>query len=210
MIQTLQTLFAQSYDYTYSTPTTTTSSSSDVSGAAMAVIFLIIAVVALAAAIPTIIGMWKAFVKAGKPGWASLIPYYNTYVMVEISGRPVSWFWMLLAFSLLSAIPFVGFLLSIAVFVLMVIVSIDIAKAFGKDTGMGIVLVIFPFIGWPILGFGSARYIGSAGQHGGMPTPGQGMGPQYHQGGMQQPQGMAPTPTNTPFVGGNNDEHKQF
>ena len=31
-----------------------------------------------------IAGMWKTFAKAGKPGWASLVPIYNVMVMSEM------------------------------------------------------------------------------------------------------------------------------
>ncbi|MBX7127233.1 MAG: signal peptidase I, partial [Cyclobacteriaceae bacterium] len=44
---------------------------------------------------------WKIFEKAGKPGWASLIPIYNIIVLVQIAGKPV--WWVLLMF-----IPLVG------------------------------------------------------------------------------------------------------
>ena len=46
-----------------------------------------------------IICMWKIFVKAGKPGWASIIPIYSSLVQLEILGRP--WWWLLLLFVLL-------------------------------------------------------------------------------------------------------------
>ena len=38
-----------------------------------------------------IAGVWKTFTKAGKPGWASLIPIYNVYVLLQIVGRPGWW-----------------------------------------------------------------------------------------------------------------------
>ena len=34
----------------------------------------------------SVIAMWKIFTKAGKPGWASLIPIYNIIVMYQIVG----------------------------------------------------------------------------------------------------------------------------
>ena len=34
----------------------------------------------------SVIAMWKIFTKAGKPGWASLIPIYNIVVMYQIVG----------------------------------------------------------------------------------------------------------------------------
>jgi hypothetical protein len=95
-----------------------------------------------------IAGFWKVFTKAGKPGWACIVPFYNLIVMLEIVGRPIWWL-------VLFLIPFVNFVIAI-------IVSIDMAKAFGKGTGFGIGLAFLPFIFYPILGFGNARYHGPA------------------------------------------------
>ena len=100
--------------------------------------FLIAAVV--------IAGVWKVFVKAGKPGWAVLIPIYNVVVILQIVGRPVWWLILLL-------IPIVNF-------VVLFIVAIDMAKSFGKGTGFGIGLALLAAIFYPILGFGDARYLG--------------------------------------------------
>ena len=38
-----------------------------------------------------IAGMWKAFEKAGKPGWAAIVPIYNIIVMIEIARKPLRW-----------------------------------------------------------------------------------------------------------------------
>ena len=46
-----------------------------------------------------IAGVWKVFVKAGKPGWASLIPIYNIVVILQIVGRPIWWLVLLSLFS---------------------------------------------------------------------------------------------------------------
>jgi uncharacterized membrane protein YhaH (DUF805 family) len=96
--------------------------------------------------IAVIAGFWKVFVKAGKPGWACLIPIYNIVVLLQIVGRPIWWLVLLL-------IPFVGIVVAI-------IVSIDMAKSFGKGTGFGIGLALLGFIFYPMLGFGDARYQG--------------------------------------------------
>ena len=96
-----------------------------------------------------IAAMWKVYTKAGKPGWASIIPFYNIWVLLEIIGRP-GW-WLILFF-----IPFVNFIIAI-------IVSIDLAKSFGKSAAYGIVLLFFlNVIGYLMLGFGSAEYQGPA------------------------------------------------
>jgi hypothetical protein len=91
---------------------------------------------------------WKVFTKAGQPGWAAIIPFYNLYILLKIAGRP-GW-WLLLYF-----IPFVNL-------AIVVIVSIDVAKAFGKGAGFGIGLLLLGVIFYPILAFGDAAYINSA------------------------------------------------
>jgi len=94
-----------------------------------------------------ILALWKVFVKAGKPGWAAIIPFYNTYVLLKIAGRP-GW-WLVLYF-----IPIVNFVVSI-------IVSIDVAKAFNKSAAFGVIgLWLFSLIGYMILGYGDATYHG--------------------------------------------------
>ncbi len=100
----------------------------------------------LAILIVIIASFWKVFTKAGRPGWASIIPIYNLIVMLQIVGRP--WWWILL-----MLIPIVSLVIAI-------IVSIDMAKSFGKGTGFGIGLALLGFIFYPILGFGDAKYQG--------------------------------------------------
>ncbi|MBK5293768.1 MAG: signal peptidase I [Acidobacteriia bacterium] len=96
-----------------------------------------------------IAGMWKVFVKAGQPGWAVLVPFYNLYLMLKIVGRPAWWI-------LLFLIPFVSL-------VIVVIFAMDMAKSFGKSAGWGIVmLLLLGGIGYLVLGFGDARYVGPA------------------------------------------------
>ena len=107
-----------------------------------------------------VIGLWKMYVKAGRPGWAAIIPVYNWWVWVEIIGRPRWWFWALLAYILLSWIPIVGFILGIAMFVLFLLGCLDMAKCFGKGTGYGIGLWLLSMVFMPILGFGDAQYVG--------------------------------------------------
>lgn len=89
-------------------------------------------------------GVWRTFEKAGQPGWACIIPFYNIYVMTQIAGRP--WWWLFLLL-----IPCAGLIFAI-------IVCIDVAKNFGQDTLFGLGLAFFGFIFFPVLGFGSAVY----------------------------------------------------
>ena len=96
-----------------------------------------------------IISFWKIFEKAGKPGWASIIPIYNILVLLEIIGKP--WWWLLLLL-----IPGVNIIFGIWMFNLLSI-------SFGKTEGFTVGLVLLPFIFLPILGFGEDLYKGPAG-----------------------------------------------
>jgi hypothetical protein len=93
-----------------------------------------------------IVSMWKVFEKAGKPGWAAIIPIYNTYIMIEITGKPAIWLlWCLL--------PCVNIVFAVWLTNLM-------SKSFGKDEGFTVGLILLPIVFWPILGFGNAKYLG--------------------------------------------------
>ena len=108
-------------------------------GLAVTIPTLILAAVCLAA-------MWKIYTKAGKPGWAALIPIYDLYVLFEIiNGRGISFLRLL--------IPFYNIYWAIKA-------EITLAKAFGKDTLFGLGLFFFGPIFQCILGFGSAEYQG--------------------------------------------------
>jgi hypothetical protein len=105
---------------------------------------VIISLVWLAIVIVVIAGIWKVFTKAGQPGWGVLIPIYNLYLLTQIAGRPGWWL-------ILMLIPLVNFVIAI-------ILSLDIAKNFGKGAGFGIGLALLGVVFYPILGFGDATY----------------------------------------------------
>ena len=90
--------------------------------------------------------LWRIFTKAGKPGWAAIIPIYNMIVILEIVGKPIYWV-------LLWLIPCVNIVIG-------VLVMIELAKVFGKDVGFAVGLILLGIVFLPILAFGSARYQG--------------------------------------------------
>jgi hypothetical protein len=96
-----------------------------------------------------IAAIWKTFDKAGQPGWASIVPFYNYYIMGKIGGVKNWW---------LIFIPIVNIYI---VFVMM----IALAKSFGKGTGFGVGLVFLGFIFFPVLGFSEVAYIGPNGEN---------------------------------------------
>jgi len=130
------TLLAASSAFAQSTNYTTRSSGGGGIGALIELVVLVFLV----------IGLWKVFTKAGRPGWASIIPIYNVYILCQIAGKPGWWV-------VLWCIPIVNFVIAI-------IVMIELAKAFGKGAGFGLGLVFLSFIFIPLLGFGDAQYLG--------------------------------------------------
>ncbi|HEX3074774.1 MAG TPA: DUF5684 domain-containing protein [Ignavibacteriales bacterium] len=122
----------------------------------------VMSIVYIALLVVVAIGLWKVFVKAGKPGWAAIIPFYNVYVLVEIVGRPIMFFYMFIGGALLSLIPLLGLIFTLGLLVLWFILILDTAKSFGKDIGYAVGLFLLPFIFIPMLGFGSSRYLGPA------------------------------------------------
>lgn len=52
-----------------------------------------------------LVSLWKLFKKAGKNGWEAIIPFYNTYILVEIAG--LKWWYFLIAISG-SIVSFIG------------------------------------------------------------------------------------------------------
>ena len=108
-----------------------------------------IVILYLAVIVFLIAAQWKIYDKAGQPGWACIIPIYNWYVLLKIVGKP-GW-WIILYF-----IPVVN--------LIFLIWTINmLSKSFGKDEGFTIGLLFLGFIFYPILGFGSAQYIGPYG-----------------------------------------------
>jgi hypothetical protein len=96
-----------------------------------------------------VISLWKIFQKAGYQGWEAIVPIYNIYILLKIVGKP--WWWLLL-----MCIPYVGLVWHIWSYNML-------SKSFGKTEGFTAGLVLIPFIFFPILGFGDARYLGPFG-----------------------------------------------
>lgn len=155
-----------SYDYYYDSSAADAAASAVGAGVAILGIIYIVSIIAsLAVSIVMIIAQWKIFTKAGKPGWAAIVPFYNNWVMVEVSGLP-GWYFALL-------------FLPVANIIATFMIYIEVAKKFGKSTGFGVASVFFPFVCLPILGFGKSSY--------------QGFGPvQYQQPMNQQPMNQQP------------------
>ena len=87
---------------------------------------------------------WKIFTKAGVAGWKSIIPLYNIIVQLKIVKQPAYWIFFFF-------IPVVNIYFAVRHIH-------GLSRAFGKDTGFTIGLILLPFIFYPLLAFGDATY----------------------------------------------------
>ncbi len=121
-------------------------SSYDALGTAIAQLSGATGIVILIVSVLVIVAQWRMFTKAGEHGWASIIPFYNNYVLFKIA-MGNGWLF------LLCLVPVVNF-------VIMIVCMFKLAKAFGKGVGFGFGLWLLSPIFMMILGFGSAEYVG--------------------------------------------------
>lgn len=114
--------------------------------AALAGVMMVVWVVVMIISVIMIIAQWKLFSKAGRPGWAVLIPFYNTYTLFDIVYGN-GWKFLLMLIPLFNIY-------------VMIKLYIDLAHVYGQSTAFGIGLLFFSPIFMCILGFGGAQYVG--------------------------------------------------
>jgi len=107
---------------------------------------LILIIPVLIIVLPT----WFFYKKAGKPGWASIVPFYSTLIWLKIIGKP--WYWLIL-----FLIPYVNL-------IFLIWATNLTSKSYGKEQGFAFGLIFLPLIFYPILAFGSSKYDGPAGK----------------------------------------------
>ena len=119
------------------------------------------------AAVAWLAGWWAVLAKAGRPGWAALVPGYNLWELAAAGGSPL---WAIAvivgaggatAAGLLAPPPWAG--LGLAAGVLLAVVAltavhVGLSARFGANWGFGVLLTAAPFFAYPLLGFGRVRY----------------------------------------------------
>lgn len=131
-------------------PTYTTYETTSTTDAGLAVLFAMFALfvlVSLVVAVLMTVSLWRLFTKAGKPGWAAIVPVYNEIVALQIAGRPV-WWVLIIMF-----VPLFGLWVGI-------VAAIDFMRSYGKSLGFTIFGILVPFIALPMMAFGkSTQYV---------------------------------------------------
>ena len=118
-------------------------------------IFAIAGLIALVIAIVTIIGMWKVLEKGNKPGWGALIPFYNLYLLCDMVGVNPWWILIVVLSPILGVIPVLGNITQLAVVVYFeILLNVSLARAFKKEDGFAVGLILLAPIFYLILGFG--------------------------------------------------------
>lgn len=87
---------------------------------------------------------WKLFVKAGKPGWASIVPIYNIIVFGQIAGFSTGLI-VLMFIPIFNIIP-------------AIMLPFKLAEKFDKSTGFAVGLLLLSPIFMAILAFDDSQY----------------------------------------------------
>ena len=114
-----------------------------IAGAGIVALFLT-AIFSLAVVVFEFIVTWRIYKKAGEPGWASLIPFYNLYVLFKITWGN-GWLFLLM-------------LIPVVDVVIWIITMVKLAQVFGKGTGFAVGLVFLELIFSAIIAFDSSVY----------------------------------------------------
>ena len=115
-------------------------------------VFLLIVLVL---SIVYIIGLWKVYEKADKPGWACIVPFYGNWVLTEIAGLHWMYFVFMCANSIVSLLEIeeLSLIATLISLYASFVCAYNISKKFNKGIGFSICLFFFGVIVYPILGF---------------------------------------------------------
>ncbi len=122
-----------------------------------------------------IVANWKIFTKAGQPGWMSIIPILNSFIIFKISWKPMM-FWIMLGAGALGSLfstmagedggilAILGIICTLAMLVIGIIDTHKFSKSFGHGIGFTLGLIFLSPIFTLILAFGKSQYIGPNGE----------------------------------------------
>ena len=138
--------------------------------AGLGMMMIPLAIIGIILRILRIIALWKAFERAGEPGWKALVPVYCTYIQYKLSGMK-NWFWYglliaVIAWVIAACIPNQQELISnigcLITWIIYIVMLFKFAKKYGWGTFASVLFVIFYPICVLILGFGNYPYQGKS------------------------------------------------
>ncbi len=94
--------------------------------------------------------LWRIYQKAGEPGWAAIVPIYNAYVLFKITWG--------------NGLLFLLMLIPIANIAISFITIWKLVASFDGGIGTFLLILFLPVIGYPLLAFGGAEYMGAGGE----------------------------------------------
>ena len=121
----------------------------------------------------SVIGLVRVIQKTGEPWWKAVIPFYNQYVLSQKVWHTKA-FWITIALTVAESLMaengttsgFFYSLVGIGCFVMKALFAVKISRSFGKDILLAIVMLLFPFVGTAVLGYGNSTYLGNTTQEG--------------------------------------------
>lgn len=128
---------------------------SDLEGLTIVMLLLVVPILIflLLILVLEIIGRWKLFKKAGKNGWEAIVPFYSSYVYVEISGLNWWYFLLVIANSFTVIVEDLQILAYPVSLIGIFFCNYNISKKLHKDTLFAVLMTLFPFIMLPLIGF---------------------------------------------------------
>lgn len=132
-------------------------------------LFLCVLAVLLIGHSAVVVGLWKLFVKAGRPGWAAVIPLYRDIVRNQIAGMSAIWTYVgWIIYALILACVYVTDMVVEVFFLGWLLLCVchsftygPFLKAYGRNSNALhiIAAVLFPYVVFPAIGFSTATYV---------------------------------------------------
>ena len=147
------------------------------------IFFSVVILLSIALLAVRFVSLWKIFVKAGRPGWFAIIPFYNSFVLADIGGTNIIWPIIFVASPIMSFLltfcisfgvelfeldvnydvlypstTLLSMLFSLLIYVATFVMMINLAKKFNKDTVFGVGLALVPIVFLPWLAFDKSEY----------------------------------------------------
>lgn len=121
-----------------------TTAYNETSSSGFGVFMIAYIIIFLLLAVPGIYCTWVLYKKAGKPGWAAIIPFYNTYIFGVISKKPMWMVWTAVLMPLVTWIPLLGLILILFALVILLILLSGFVEQYKTSVLFWLGYIFFP------------------------------------------------------------------